>query len=90
MVAVFELGAGFVNTFREFLSLRSLFGIAMGGIWGLSASTALENLPVEARGLASGILQQVSAFYLSRCISDFDASHFRVMQWGTSSLQLLI
>jgi SHS family lactate transporter-like MFS transporter len=30
----------------------------MGGIWGLAASTALENLPVEARGLASGILQQ--------------------------------
>lgn len=30
----------------------------MGGIWGLAASTALENLPVEARGLASGIVQQ--------------------------------
>ena len=30
----------------------------MGGIWGLSAATALENLPVEARGIASGFLQQ--------------------------------
>lgn len=30
----------------------------MGGIWGLAASTSLENLPVEARGLASGVLQQ--------------------------------
>jgi SHS family lactate transporter-like MFS transporter len=30
----------------------------MGGIWGLSSSAALENLPVELRGLASGILQQ--------------------------------
>jgi len=30
----------------------------MGGIWGLAASTALENLPVEARGIASGFLQQ--------------------------------
>jgi len=30
----------------------------MGGIWGLASATALENLPVEARGLASGILQQ--------------------------------
>ncbi|KAJ8518320.1 hypothetical protein ONZ45_g4591 [Pleurotus djamor] len=58
IVAVLELAAGFVHTFREFLALRSLFGIAMGGIWGLSASTALENLPVEARGLASGVLQQ--------------------------------
>jgi hypothetical protein len=30
----------------------------MGGIWGLAASTALENLPVGLRGLASGVLQQ--------------------------------
>ncbi|KAF7292708.1 MFS domain-containing protein [Mycena indigotica] len=58
LVAVLELGAGFVNTFREFLALRSLFGIGMGGIWGLAASTALENLPVGLRGIASGFLQQ--------------------------------
>lgn len=30
----------------------------MGGIWGLASASALENLPVEARGLASGIMQQ--------------------------------
>lgn len=58
MIAVLELGSGFVETFHAFLAVRSLFGIAMGGIWGLAASTALENLPVEVRGLASGILQQ--------------------------------
>lgn len=58
LIAVLELGAGFVQTFRQFLALRSLFGIGMGGIWGLAASTALENLPAEARGLASGVLQQ--------------------------------
>jgi SHS family lactate transporter-like MFS transporter len=58
LVAVLELGAGFVQTFRQFLALRSLFGIGMGGIWGLAASTALENLPVGLRGLASGVLQQ--------------------------------
>ena len=58
IIAVLELGSGFVQTFREFLAVRSLFGIAMGGIWGLAASTALENLPVETRGLASGVLQQ--------------------------------
>ncbi|KAI0373688.1 MFS general substrate transporter [Pilatotrama ljubarskyi] len=58
MISVLELGSGFVETFPAFLAVRSLFGIAMGGIWGLAASTALENLPVEVRGLASGILQQ--------------------------------
>ena len=30
----------------------------MGGVWGLASSTALENIPVEARGLASGVVQQ--------------------------------
>lgn len=34
----------------------------MGGVWGLASSTALENLPIEARGLASGVLQQGYAF----------------------------
>ena len=34
----------------------------MGGIWGLASATALENLPVEARGLGSGIMQQGYAF----------------------------
>lgn len=58
LVAILELSAGFVHTYSQFLGVRSLFGIGMGGIWGLAASTALENLPVEARGLASGVLQQ--------------------------------
>ncbi|KAG1721757.1 major facilitator superfamily domain-containing protein [Suillus lakei] len=58
LCGVLELGTGFVNTFSQFLALRALFGIAMGGIWGLSSSSALENLPVELRGPASGILQE--------------------------------
>ena len=58
LVALFELGTGFVQTFPQFLAVRSLFGIGMGGVWGLAALTALESLPVEVRGLASGILQQ--------------------------------
>ena len=53
-----QVGAGFATTFRQFLILRAFFGIGMGGIWGLAASTALENLPVEVRGLASGVLQE--------------------------------
>ncbi|KAG1716072.1 hypothetical protein ID866_1098 [Astraeus odoratus] len=66
---VLELGTGFVKTYSEFLAVRSLFGIAMGGIWGLSSSNALENLPVELRGLASGILQQGYACgYLIACV----------------------
>jgi MFS transporter, SHS family, lactate transporter len=58
LCSVVQLGTSFVQTFRQFLVVRSLFGVAMGGVWGLASSTALENLPVEARGLASGVLQQ--------------------------------
>ncbi|THU93993.1 MFS general substrate transporter [Dendrothele bispora CBS 962.96] len=58
LVTVLEVATAFVRTYPQFLAVRSLFGIGMGGIWGLSASTALENLPVDVRGLASGVLQQ--------------------------------
>ncbi|KAF5341471.1 hypothetical protein D9758_013940 [Tetrapyrgos nigripes] len=71
LVAILELGAGFVNTFSQFLAVRSLFGIGMGGIWGLASATALENLPVEVRGLASGVLQQGYAVgYLIAAVID--------------------
>ncbi|KZV81948.1 MFS general substrate transporter [Exidia glandulosa HHB12029] len=58
LCAILELGSGFVNTFAQFLAVRSLFGIAMGGIWGLASATALESLPVEVRGAASGLIQE--------------------------------
>ncbi|PSR70959.1 hypothetical protein PHLCEN_2v13181 [Hermanssonia centrifuga] len=58
MISALELGSGFVQTYSQFLGVRAIFGIAMGGIWGMAASTSLENLPVEVRGLASGVLQQ--------------------------------
>ncbi|KAI0378860.1 MFS general substrate transporter [Hypomontagnella monticulosa] len=57
-----ELGTGFCNTYSQFLACRALFGVAMGGLYGNAAATALEDLPSEARGLMSGILQQGYAF----------------------------
>lgn len=57
--SILSLGTAFTgHSFGAFLGVRCLFGIAMGGIWGLSAALGLENAPVEARGLLSGILQQ--------------------------------
>lgn len=49
---------GFTQTYNQFLACRALFGIAMGGLYGNAAATALEDCPEEARGLMSGILQQ--------------------------------
>jgi SHS family lactate transporter-like MFS transporter len=51
-------GTGFCQTYQQFLACRALFGIAMGGLYGNAAATALEDCPEEARGLMSGILQQ--------------------------------
>jgi hypothetical protein len=42
---VLELGTGFCRTYGEFLAVRSLFGIAMGGLYGNAAATALEDCP---------------------------------------------
>jgi SHS family lactate transporter-like MFS transporter len=71
IISVLNLGTGFVTSFPAFLGVRSIFGIGMGGIWGLAASTALENLPFEVRGLASGVLQQGYAvgYLLAACVN---------------------
>src|SRR6476660_2208627 len=56
--SVVELLTAFAPNFATFLFLRALFGIGMGGEWGLGASLAMESLPTHTRGLFSGILQQ--------------------------------
>ncbi|KAL2011940.1 hypothetical protein VTN00DRAFT_4658 [Thermoascus crustaceus] len=58
VLAVLQVGTAFANTYAGFIAVRALFGVAMGGIWGLAAAIALENMPIDARGLFSGILQQ--------------------------------
>src|SRR3982074_150089 len=56
--SVMELLTAFAPNFTVFLILRALYGIGMGGEWGLGAPLAMESLPTKARGLFSGILQQ--------------------------------
>src|SRR5213082_2668332 len=56
--SIIELLCGFSPNFTVFLILRALFGVGMGGEWGLGASLAMESLPTQTRGLFSGILQQ--------------------------------
>ena len=49
--------AAFSPNLTVFLVLRALFGVAMGGEWGLGSSLAMESIPPKARGTVSGILQ---------------------------------
>jgi MFS transporter, SHS family, lactate transporter len=52
-----EFASALSPSLTVFLALRALFGIAMGGAWGVGASLALESVPVRSRGWVSGILQ---------------------------------
>ncbi|MGB7264715.1 MAG: MFS transporter, partial [Terracidiphilus sp.] len=56
--SVIECACGFAPSLNALLFLRALFGIAMGGEWGVGAALAFETLPKEGRGTFSGILQQ--------------------------------
>src|SRR3984885_2823704 len=59
-VALFSL-FGFLTAFSPslitFLAIRSLFGMAMGGVWGIGASLAFETITREKRGFVSGLMQ---------------------------------
>jgi SHS family lactate transporter-like MFS transporter len=56
--SVIELACGFAPSLFVLLGLRALFGLAMGGEWGVGAALAFESLPTEGRGVFSGILQE--------------------------------
>jgi SHS family lactate transporter-like MFS transporter len=56
--SVIELACAFAPSLSVLLVLRALFGIAMGGEWGVGAALAFESLPKEGRGTFSGILQE--------------------------------
>src|SRR5258708_7696536 len=56
--SVFELSSAFAPSLKVFLITRALFGIAMGGEWGVGAALAFETLPAKGRGFFSGVLQE--------------------------------
>ena len=56
--SVFELASAFAPGLGSFMVCRALFGIAMGGEWGVGAALALETLPAQGRGFFSGLLQE--------------------------------
>jgi SHS family lactate transporter-like MFS transporter len=56
--SVIELACGFAPSLTALLVLRGLFGMAMGGEWGVGAALVFETLPREGRGAFSGILQE--------------------------------
>jgi SHS family lactate transporter-like MFS transporter len=67
--SIVEVATGFARNYTEFMVLRALFGIGMGGEWGVGASLAMEKVPARWRGLLSGVLQEGYAvgYLLAAC-----------------------
>jgi Arabinose efflux permease len=57
MFSLFELLSAWSPNFTAFLAFRVIYGVAMGGIWGVASSLAMETIPDRSRGLMSGIFQ---------------------------------
>ena len=77
--SIIEVLCGFSPNFTVFIFLRALFGIGMGGEWGVGASLAMEAAPVRWRGILSGILQSgYSIGYLLAAM----AARFLLPVWG--------
>jgi SHS family lactate transporter-like MFS transporter len=77
--SIVELFCGFAPNYTVFLILRTIYGIGMGGEWGVGASLAMENAPGRLRGILSGIVQSgYSIGYLLAAV----AARFVLPFWG--------
>jgi SHS family lactate transporter-like MFS transporter len=83
--SVIEVLCGFSPNYKFFLVMRTLFGIGMGGEWGVGASLAMEAAPPRWRGVLSGILQ--SGYPIGNLLAGLaagiflPANHWRPMFW---------
>jgi len=57
LFSILEVACAFAPSLAVLLGLRFVFGIAMGGEWGIGASLAMESIPARSRGFVSGLLQ---------------------------------
>lgn len=62
VLGLLQIATIYCATYQQFLAVRSLFGLFMGGVYGNAIAMALEQCPANARGLMSGILQQGYSF----------------------------
>ncbi|WP_369830025.1 MFS transporter [Mycobacterium sp. 1465703.0] len=85
----------FAPNFTVLVILRLLYGIGMGGEWGLGAALAMEKVPVERRGFFSGLLQEGYAFgYLLASVASLVVIDWLGLSWrwlfGLSIIPALI
>jgi SHS family lactate transporter-like MFS transporter len=75
--SAFELASAAAPSLGALIVTRALFGVAMGGEWGVGAALALETLPANNRGFFSGLLQEgyVIGFLLASLVFKFLFDH---------------
>jgi SHS family lactate transporter-like MFS transporter len=84
--SIVEVATAFSPNLTTFLILRALFGIGMGGEWGVGASLVMEKVPAKWRGLLSGVLQEGYAFgYLLSAV----AAYFLLERFGWRKMFIL-
>lgn len=72
----------FAPNFTVLVILRLLYGIGMGGEWGLGAALAMEKVPVQRRGFFSGLLQEGYAFgYLLASVASLVVIDWLGLSW---------
>ncbi len=76
--SIVEVLSGLAPNYATFMVLRALFGIGMGGEWGVGASLAMEKVPRRWRGVLSGLLQEgyATGYLLAACAFFFVYPHF--------------
>jgi len=77
--SIMEVLCGFAPSYAVFLVLRALFGIGMGGEWGVGASLAMEAAPTRLRGIFSGVVQ--CGYSIGYLLAAF-AARFLLPHWG--------
>jgi SHS family lactate transporter-like MFS transporter len=91
--SLIEVLCGFSPNYTFFLIMRALFGIGMGGEWGVGASLVMEVAPVRWRGILSGILQSgyTCGYLLAAVAARFllPAFGWRAMFWAGAAPALL-
>jgi SHS family lactate transporter-like MFS transporter len=91
--SVMEVACGFAPNYLTFAILRTLFGIGMGGEWGVGSSLAMESAPTRWRGVLSGVVQSgySCGYLLAAVASRLILPHWswRVMFWAGGAPALL-
>lgn len=96
LMMVVQIGVSFITTFKQFLGVRAVFGIIMGGIYGNATALALDDCPPRAKGFISGMMQQgyalgyLLAVVFTRVLADEQSHGWKAVYWFAAGVTLII